>query len=108
MDSFQSFGSSMISPICHLLLLVREEDYSSKERSIRGGLCITLMLEIVVIKLGADDFSRQFWIMSEVLLVRSVFLHSIFTYKDYEVLNHQLLPTLMEKVQTIEGNCRWR
>uniref|UniRef100_A0A0E0LPI3 Uncharacterized protein n=1 Tax=Oryza punctata TaxID=4537 RepID=A0A0E0LPI3_ORYPU len=77
--------------------------------AIRGhlyfGLCITLVLEIVVIKLGADDFSKQSLIMSKVLFIRSVFLaaaaaqilHSIFTFKDYEVLNHQLLQTLMEK-----------
>jgi hypothetical protein len=47
------------------------------------------MLEIGVIKLGADDFNTQFWVLSKVLLVRSVFLaaaafqilRSIFTYK---------------------------
>jgi len=47
------------------------------------------MLEIGVIKLGADDFNTQFWVLSKLLLVRSVFLaaavvqilHSIFTYK---------------------------
>jgi hypothetical protein len=46
-------------------------------------------LEIGLIKLGADDFDKQFWVMSKVFLVRMVFLgaatvqilHSIFTYR---------------------------
>lgn len=54
-----------------------------------SGLCITLVLEIGLIKIGADDFDKQFWIMSKVFLVRMLFLgvatvqilHSIFTYR---------------------------
>jgi hypothetical protein len=54
-----------------------------------AGLCFTLLLEIGLIKLGADDFDRQFWVMSKVFLVRMAFLgaatvqilHSIFTYR---------------------------
>jgi len=42
-----------------------------------------------LIKLGADDFDKQFWVMSKVFLVRMVFLgaatiqilHYIFTYR---------------------------
>uniref|UniRef100_A0A0D3GUQ7 Protein GAMETE EXPRESSED 1 n=1 Tax=Oryza barthii TaxID=65489 RepID=A0A0D3GUQ7_9ORYZ len=101
---------------CCITFLVYLLTSAKQTFTIRGhlyfGLCITLVLETVVIKLGADDFSKQFLIMSKVLLIRSVFLaaaaaqilHSIFTYKDYEVLNHQLLQTLMEKVRAIEGN----
>uniref|UniRef100_A0A0E0I5E7 Uncharacterized protein n=1 Tax=Oryza nivara TaxID=4536 RepID=A0A0E0I5E7_ORYNI len=101
---------------CCITFLVYLLTSAKQTFAIRGhlyfGLCITLVLETVVIKLGADDFSKQFLIMSKVLLIRSVFLaaaaaqilHSIFTYKDYEVLNHQLLQTLMEKVRAIEGN----
>jgi hypothetical protein len=48
------------------------------------------------IKLGADDFSCQFWLLSKVLLLRSVFLaasmvqilHSIFTFKYVTPQNH--------------------
>uniref|UniRef100_A0ACD5YEA1 Uncharacterized protein n=1 Tax=Avena sativa TaxID=4498 RepID=A0ACD5YEA1_AVESA len=72
--------------------------------AIRGhlyfGLCITLAV---------------------VLLLRSAFLaaaaaqilHAVFAFKDYEVLNHQLLQTLVEKVRGIEDNntgdkmCTW-
>uniref|UniRef100_J3MNW7 Protein GAMETE EXPRESSED 1 n=2 Tax=Oryza brachyantha TaxID=4533 RepID=J3MNW7_ORYBR len=101
---------------CCITFLVYMLTSAKQTFAIRGhlyfGLCITLVLEIVVIKLGADDFSRQFLIMSKVMVVRSVFLaaaavqilNCIFTYKDYEVLNHQLLKTLMEKVRAIEGN----
>uniref|UniRef100_A0A0D9X2P2 Uncharacterized protein n=1 Tax=Leersia perrieri TaxID=77586 RepID=A0A0D9X2P2_9ORYZ len=75
---------------CCITFLIYMLTSAKQTFAIRGhlyfGLCITLMLEIVVIKLGADDFSKQFLIM------------------DYEVLNHQLLQTLMEKVRAIEGN----
>ncbi|WVZ85493.1 hypothetical protein U9M48_032415 [Paspalum notatum var. saurae] len=76
------------------------------------SLCITLLLEAGLIKLGADDFDKQFWVMSKVFLVRMVFLgaaalqilHSIFTYRDYELLNHHLLQTLVEKIRVLEEN----
>ena len=53
------------------------------------GLCITLLLEIGLIKIGAEDFDRQFRVMSKLFLLRMVFLgvaivqilHSIFTYR---------------------------
>ncbi|XP_038985412.1 protein GAMETE EXPRESSED 1 [Phoenix dactylifera] len=76
------------------------------------GLCITFMIEIAIIRFGEDDFNRQTWIMSKIFLARSTFLvaaavqilHSIFTFRDYEVLNHQLLQTLVEKVHNMEQN----
>lgn len=54
-----------------------------------SGLCITLVLEIGLIKIGADNSDKQFWVMSKVFLVRMLFLgvatvqilHSIFTYR---------------------------
>ncbi|KAE8787327.1 protein GAMETE EXPRESSED 1-like [Hordeum vulgare] len=85
--------------------------------AIRGqlyfGLCITLVVEVALIRLGADDdLTKPFWIVSKVLLLRSAFLavaaaqilHAIFAFKDYEVLNHVLLQTLVEKVRAIEDN----
>ncbi|KAG2647393.1 hypothetical protein PVAP13_2KG572200 [Panicum virgatum] len=101
---------------CCITFLIYLLTSAKQTFDIRGqlyfGLCVTIMLEIGVIKLGADDFNTQFWVLSKVLLVRSVFLaaavvqilQSIFTYKDYDVLNHHLLQTLVEKVRTIEGN----
>ncbi|KAI3979077.1 hypothetical protein MKX01_016252 [Papaver californicum] len=56
------------------------------------------------------DLDQQVWIASKVTLARSSFLvaaavqllYSIFTYRDYEVLNHRMLETLIEKVNTME------
>uniref|UniRef100_A0ACD5YZ83 Uncharacterized protein n=1 Tax=Avena sativa TaxID=4498 RepID=A0ACD5YZ83_AVESA len=94
--------------------------------AIRGhlyfGLCITLAVEVMLIRLGAaDDLTGPFGIVSKVLLLRSAFLaaaaaqilHAVFAFKDYEVLNHQLLRTLVEKVRVIEDKntgdkmCPW-
>ncbi|XP_015696583.1 protein GAMETE EXPRESSED 1 [Oryza brachyantha] len=99
---------------CCIVFLIYVLTSAKQTFSIRGhlyfGLCITLLLEIGLIKLGADDIDKQFWVLSKVFLVRSVFLalataqmlHSIFTYRDYEVLNHHLLQTLVEKVRALE------
>ncbi|CAL5061137.1 unnamed protein product [Urochloa decumbens] len=101
---------------CCVAFLIYMLTSAKQTFGIRGqlyfGLCVTIMMETGVIKLGSDAFNAQFWIMSKVLLLRSVFLvaavvqilHSIFTYKDYDVLNHHLLQTLVEKVRAIEGN----
>lgn len=101
---------------CCIVFLIYMLTSAKQTFSIRGqlyfGLCITLLLEIGFIKLGADDFDKQFWVMSKVFLVRMVFLgvatvqilHSIFTYRDYELLNHRLLQTLVEKVRALEKN----
>lgn len=48
-----------------------------------------LALEIGLMKIGADDFDNQFWVMSKVCFVRMVFLgvtivqilHSIYTFR---------------------------
>nr|DAD39997.1 TPA_asm: hypothetical protein HUJ06_014320 [Nelumbo nucifera] len=77
-----------------------------------SALCVTFLVELVVVRLGADDLDQQTWIASKILMARSLFLmvasfqilYSIFTYRDYEVLNHQLLLKLMEKINNIERN----
>uniref|UniRef100_A0A0E0B3I4 Protein GAMETE EXPRESSED 1 n=1 Tax=Oryza glumipatula TaxID=40148 RepID=A0A0E0B3I4_9ORYZ len=99
---------------CCIVFLIYMLTSAKQTFSIRGhlyfGLCITLLLEIGLIKLGADDIDKQFWVISKVFLVRSVFLalatvqmlHAIFTFRDYELLNHHLLQTLVEKVRALE------
>ncbi|WVZ65105.1 hypothetical protein U9M48_014525 [Paspalum notatum var. saurae] len=101
---------------CCIVFLIYMLTSAKQTFSIRGqlyfGLCITLVVEIGLIKVGADDFDKQFWVMSKVFWVRMVFLgaaaaqmlHSIFTYRDYELLNHRLLQTLVEKVRVLEQN----
>ncbi|KAJ1289851.1 hypothetical protein BS78_02G196800 [Paspalum vaginatum] len=105
---------------CCIIFLIYMLTSAKQTFSIRGqlyfGLCITLLVEIGLIKVGADDFDKQFWVMSKVFWVRMVFLgaaavqmlHSIFTYRDYEVLNHRLLHTLVEKVRVLEENAGGR
>ncbi|CAL5088122.1 unnamed protein product [Urochloa decumbens] len=99
---------------CCIVFLIYMLTSAKQTFSIRGqlyfGLCVTLVLEIGLIKVGADDFDKQFWVMSKVFLVRMVFLgvatvqilHAIFTFRDYEALNHRLLQTLVEKVRALE------
>ncbi|XP_022680111.1 protein GAMETE EXPRESSED 1-like, partial [Setaria italica] len=105
---------------CCIVFLIYMLTSAKQTFSIRGqlyfGLCITLVLEIGLIKIGADNSDKQFWVMSKVFLVRMLFLgvatvqilHSIFTYRDYEALNHRLLQTLVEKVRALEKNAGGR
>jgi hypothetical protein len=64
-----------------------------------SGLCITLAVEVMLIRLGADDdLTKPFWIASKVLLLRSVFLaaaaaqilHAVFTFKYGDSSNRNL------------------
>ncbi|KAM0876728.1 hypothetical protein ACQ4PT_035988 [Festuca glaucescens] len=101
---------------CCIVFLIYMLTSAKQTFSIRGqlyfGLCITLLLEMGLIKIGAGNFDNQFWVLSKVFLVRMAFLtaatiqilHSIFTFRDYEVLNHRLLQTLVEKVRMLEEN----
>ncbi|KAH7683796.1 Methyl-accepting chemotaxis protein (MCP) signaling domain-containing protein [Dioscorea alata] len=76
------------------------------------GLCTTFVLELVIIRLSDGDLLQQTWITSQVFVARSSFLavasiqliYAIFTYRDYEVLNHQLLQKLIDKVNIMEQN----
>ena len=59
-----------------------------------------------MIKIGADDFDKQFWVMSKVFLVRMVFLgaatvqilHSVFTYR--YVVNKGLCYNITQRTST--------
>ncbi|XVF80444.1 hypothetical protein PTKIN_Ptkin15bG0073700 [Pterospermum kingtungense] len=73
------------------------------------GLCATFLIEVGVLRFTANDIEQKTWLVN---LVRSLFvlvasiqlLHSICTYKDYEFLNHQMLLTLIEKVNNMQSN----
>ncbi|KAI3864146.1 hypothetical protein MKW98_031738 [Papaver atlanticum] len=73
------------------------------------GLCAIFLVEFTMCRFGVD-LDQQVWIASKVTLARSSFLvaaavqllFSIFSYRDYEVLNHRMLETLIEKVNTME------
>ncbi|KAK2966083.1 hypothetical protein RJ640_025579 [Escallonia rubra] len=71
------------------------------------GLCATFLIEVSVLRYATNDIEQQAWIIS---LVRSLFvllvslqlLYAIFTYRDYEMLNHHMLLALIEKVNGME------
>ncbi|WRX21626.1 hypothetical protein QQP08_014113 [Theobroma cacao] len=73
------------------------------------GLCATFLVEVAVLRFTTNDIEQKTWMVN---LVRSLFvffasiqlLHAIVTYRDYEYLNHQMLLTLMEKVNKIQSN----
>ncbi|ESQ42904.1 hypothetical protein EUTSA_v10015474mg [Eutrema salsugineum] len=71
------------------------------------GLCVTLALEVASLRF-VNDAEHRAWIIN---LVRSLFavlasaqlLHAAFTYRDYEVLNHQILLRLVDKVNNMQS-----
>ncbi|KAJ9565136.1 hypothetical protein OSB04_001102 [Centaurea solstitialis] len=72
------------------------------------GLCVTFFIEFIVLRYG-NDIEQQAWIIS---IVRSIFmllascqlLYAIYKYRDYETLNHQMLQSLIDKVNGMQGN----
>ncbi|RXH90597.1 hypothetical protein DVH24_035361 [Malus domestica] len=80
------------------------------------GLCTTFLIEVAIIRFTVSDIGHQTW---KINLFRSIFavialvqlIYAIFTYsmpfkrcRDYEVLNHQLLHKLIEKVNGMQRN----
>ncbi|CAH9121051.1 unnamed protein product [Cuscuta epithymum] len=71
------------------------------------GLCVTFLIEFCIVRYGTDEMEKQSWIVG---MIRSVYvalasiqlLYAVWTHRDYEVLNHQILLTLMEKVNGIQ------
>ncbi|GFP81543.1 protein gamete expressed 1 [Phtheirospermum japonicum] len=73
------------------------------------GLCATFLIEVIILWYITTDAEQQgriirmtrslFW-----FLASAQYLHAIFTYRDYEMLNHTMLMTLMEKVNGMHGN----
>ncbi|KAK9998579.1 hypothetical protein SO802_018182 [Lithocarpus litseifolius] len=77
------------------------------------GLCATFIIEVAILRLATDDnIEQKSWIIN---LVRSLFLllasiqirNAIYTYRDYEVLNHQMLLTLIEKINGMQDTRSW-
>ncbi|XP_030519789.1 protein GAMETE EXPRESSED 1 [Rhodamnia argentea] len=71
------------------------------------GLCITFVIEVFILRFTTMGIEEQAWIIN---LFRSFFavvtlaqlLYAILTYRDYEVLNHQILLALVEKVNGLQ------
>ncbi|KAK7305664.1 hypothetical protein VNO77_43572 [Canavalia gladiata] len=70
-------------------------------------LCATFFMEVFLIRLTNDSIEQQTWIINMVrlffLVAASVqLLYAICTYRDYEMLNHQMLLTLINKVNSMQ------
>ncbi|XP_059641842.1 protein GAMETE EXPRESSED 1 [Cornus florida] len=72
------------------------------------GLCATFAIELAILRYATYGIERQTWMVSLVrllfvLLASVQLLHAIYTYRDYEALNHQMLRTLIEKVNDMQS-----
>ncbi|KAF8398899.1 hypothetical protein HHK36_014763 [Tetracentron sinense] len=75
-------------------------------------LCASFLCETAIVRFTANDLDQQTWIESKLWWARRVFLlvavtqflHACFAYRDYEVMNHKMLLTLIEKINYIEKN----
>ncbi|XP_076943515.1 protein GAMETE EXPRESSED 1-like [Bidens hawaiensis] len=84
-----------------------KQTYSMRPR-LNIGLCVTFLIEFTVLRYG-NDIEQQSWIISIVrltfvILASCQLLYAIFTYRDYETLNHQMLQSLIDKVNGMQGN----
>ncbi|KAK6926171.1 hypothetical protein RJ641_007890 [Dillenia turbinata] len=87
-----------------------KQTYSVRPR-LYIGLCFALVVECAIIRFTKDDIERQTWIINSVRLVFATLgllqlLYAVYSYKNYEVLNHEMLLTLMEKVNGMEREKR--
>ncbi|CAL5367880.1 unnamed protein product [Camellia sinensis] len=65
-------------------------------------LCVTFLIEFATIRYAPDDIEQQAWIISVVrslaVVLASIQLLTICTYRDYELLNYQMLLKLNENL----------
>ncbi|KAJ0478746.1 hypothetical protein HanHA300_Chr13g0503361 [Helianthus annuus] len=71
-------------------------------------LCVTFLIEFMVLRYGID-VERQSWIINIVRLTFGILascqlLYAIYTYRDYETLNHHMLQSLIQTVNVMQGN----
>ncbi|XP_058106959.1 protein GAMETE EXPRESSED 1 [Magnolia sinica] len=98
--------------IFSVYMLTSAKQTSAARAHIYLSICFTFMVEFALVRLGPSDLDQQFAVHSKIFWTRSSFLlaasiqilYSIFTYRDYEVLNHQMLLTLTEKFKAMEAN----
>ncbi|XP_015963413.1 protein GAMETE EXPRESSED 1-like [Arachis duranensis] len=99
------FVYSMSSFVIYMLTSTKQT-YNVRPR-LYIGLCGTFFIEISIFRFAYDNIEQQTLIVN---MVRSFFmavaviqlLYAVFTYRDYEKLNHELLLTLVEKVNGMQ------
>ncbi|KAE8695265.1 hypothetical protein F3Y22_tig00110724pilonHSYRG00007 [Hibiscus syriacus] len=73
------------------------------------GLCASFMIEIAILRYPMNDIEQQTWLINLLRLLYTILastqlLFAIYSYRDYERLNHQMLVTLIDKVNSIKTN----
>ncbi|KAL3568486.1 hypothetical protein D5086_031137 [Populus alba] len=71
------------------------------------GLVATFLVEVATLRLTTNSIERQTWLINVFRLLYGIlasiqFLHAIFTYRDYEVLNHHLILNVMDKINVMQ------
>ncbi|XP_065866208.1 protein GAMETE EXPRESSED 1-like [Euphorbia lathyris] len=71
------------------------------------GLVGAFLTEVAILRLASNKIEEQAWLINMVRCGYMIagcgqFVHAIYTYRDYEVLNHKMIETLMEKVNEME------
>ncbi|XXG81788.1 hypothetical protein AAC387_Pa09g2358 [Persea americana] len=92
-------------------LLTSAKQTSDVRARIYLSIIVSFMVEFTLVRLGtAHDLDQQMWLASKIFWTRSSFLlaasiqilHSIYTYRDYDMLNHRMLLILLEKFNHME------
>ncbi|MED6208634.1 hypothetical protein PIB30_047172 [Stylosanthes scabra] len=104
--AIKAFFVYSISIFVIYMLTSTKQTYNVRPR-LYIGLCGMFFIEVSILRFVNDNIEQQTWIVS---MVRSFFmavaaiqlLYAIFTYRDYEKLNHELLLTLVEKVNDMQ------
>ncbi|GJW59425.1 protein gamete expressed 1 [Tanacetum coccineum] len=91
--------------ILHMLTSTRQT-YSIRSR-LYLELGVTLLIKIVVLRYG-NDVEQQQWIIDNIRLLFIILascqpMNAIYTYRDYDSLNHQMLQTLVDKVNKLRN-----
>ncbi|KAK8688713.1 hypothetical protein V6N13_087457 [Hibiscus sabdariffa] len=73
------------------------------------GLCASFTIEIAILRYPMNDIEQQTWLINLLRLLYTILastqlLFAICSYRDYERLNHQMLVTLIDKVNSIRTN----
>ncbi|KAL9997253.1 hypothetical protein Hdeb2414_s0641g00928171 [Helianthus debilis subsp. tardiflorus] len=84
-----------------------KQTYSMRPR-LYIWLCVTFLIEFMVLRYGIN-VERQSWIINIVRLTFGILascqlLYAIYTYRDYETLNHHMLQSLIQTVNVMQGN----
>ncbi|KAK9139781.1 hypothetical protein Scep_009462 [Stephania cephalantha] len=105
--SIKAFFFYSFSVIVLYMLTSAKQTYCVRARLFLG-LSTTFLVEFFIFRSGTN-FEWQAWAASLArlafaLVASTQIIFSIFTYRDYEVLNHKMLLTLLEKLNIMEGN----